>query len=430
VRDDGKSSYFGIDVEVPSGDIEVLDSVNEIFEGAAAKYLSAVDADPSRSNQHEIGGLPSVGFKNFLGTPGKSDGYSFPALMAYLTDEEDAELCQDTVTWYDARWKNPKRSPEYRLYYKSNAVTELIQPTDFFLVAKKRDGSLLLLFTPAGSSVEFQLRHLFGLSDVDQDFTSASMPSQTLILPIKMLLEELGVRAFDEGEAQNDLDMLLERFPDKFPKTAEFSAVAREVTEFDCIMDPDAALIGWMEREEALFRAYERHIVSERLRSGFGSAGNDVDEFIAFSLSVQNRRKSRVGHAFENHLGFVFKEHKLPFEKGGGSRVTENKAKPDFLFPDFSAYHDSSYPTEKICLLGAKTTCKDRWRQVLSEGDRLDRKFLATLEAGISSSQTDEMRAKNLHLVIPAAVHGSFTEAQKAWLYSMADFIDEVRSAH
>lgn len=428
--DDWRTSYFGIDVEVPSGDIEVLNSVNEIFEGAAAKYLSVVDADPAKSNQHEIGGLPSVGFKSFLGTPGKSDGYPFPALMAYLTDEEDAELSQDTVTWYDVRWKNPKRSPEYRLYYKSNAVTELIQPTDFFLVAKKRDGSLLLLFTPAGSSVEFQLRHLFGLSDVDEDFTSASMPSQTLILPIKMLLEELGVRTYNENEAQNDLDMLLARFPDKLPKTAEFSAVAREVTDFDCVADPDRALMAWMEREEALFRAYERHLVAERLSSGFGPAGDDVDEFIAFSLSVQNRRKSRVGHAFENHLGFVFQEHKLPFQKGGGSRVTENKAKPDFLFPGFDAYHDSSYPREEIFLLGAKTTCKDRWRQVLSEGDRLDRKFLATLEAGISSFQTDEMKAKNLQLVIPAEVHGSFNENQRRWLYSMSDFIDKVRIAN
>ncbi|MFP3976654.1 type II restriction endonuclease [Marinobacter sp. KMM 10035] len=408
----------------------MLDSVSEIFEGAAAKYLSVVDSDSSRSNQHEIGGLPSVGFKRYLGTPGKSDEYRFPSLMAYLTDEEEAELCQDSVTWYDSRRKNPKRSPEYRLYYKSNAVTDQIQPTDFFLVAKKRDGSLLLLFTPAGSSVEFQLRHLFGLSDVDKDFTSASMPTQTLILPIKMLLEDLGVQAFDETEAQNDLDMLLARFPDKLPKTSEFSAVAREVTNFDCVTDPDVALLGWMEREEALFRAYERHIVSERLRFGFGPAGDDVDEFITFSLSVQNRRKSRVGHAFENHLGFVFCEHRLPFEKGGGSRVTENKAKPDFLFPDFKAYHDSSYPISKIFLLGAKTTCKDRWRQVLSEGDRLDRKFLVTLEAGISTTQTDEMRAKNLQLVIPTGVHGSFNEDQKRWLYSMSDFIEKVRAVH
>lgn len=406
----------------------MLDSVKQIFEGAAAKYLSAVDADSSRSNQHEIGGLPSVGFREYLGAPGKGEYMRFSCLMAYLTDESEPEFCLDAVTWYDSRHNQPHRSPEYRLYYKSNAVTELIQPTDFLLVAKKTDGSLVLLFTPAGSSVEQQLRHLFGLSGLrDVGFTPADMPAGTLALPIRLLLEELGIQAFDEGEAHDDLQLLLEQFPNRFPPTREFSAFARELTDFNALDDPDQALMGWMEREEALFRAFERHTVAERLRQGFGAGGDDVDEFISFSLSVQNRRKSRVGHAFENHLAYLFHENRLAFEKGGGSRVTENKAKPDFLFPSFAAYHDRSYPEHKIFLLGAKTTCKDRWRQVLAEGDRLRRKYLATMEAGISANQTEEMKSKGLQLVVPASLHRSFNDNQRGWLFSLADFIAEVR---
>jgi hypothetical protein len=50
-----------------------------------------------------------------------------------------------------------------------------------------------------------------------------------------------------------------------------------------------------MDREEVLFRTLERHIVNERLRRGF----SDGDEFVAFSLSVQNRRKARAGRALE-----------------------------------------------------------------------------------------------------------------------------------
>ena len=408
----------------------MLDSVREIFEGAAAKYLSAVDADSARSNQHEIGGLPSVGFREHLGEPSKGERRRLNCLMAYLTDEEEPEFCLDHVTWYDSRYKQLHRSPEYRLYYKSNAVTERIQPTDFLLVAKKTDGSLVLLFTPAGSSVEQQLRHLFGLSGLrDVGFTAAAMPAGTLALPIRLLLEELGIQAFDEAEAQNDLELLLEQFPERFPTTLLFSAFARKLTHFNCVDDPDQALLGWMEREEALFRAYERHTVAARLREGFGTAGDDVDEFISFSLSVQNRRKSRVGHAFENHLSYLFVQNQLAFETGGGPRVTENKAKPDFLFPSFAAYHDEAYPERRIFLLGAKTTCKDRWRQVLAEGDRLKHKYLATMEAGISVGQTDEMRSKSLQLVIPASLHGSFTVDQQGWLFSMADFIAEVRGA-
>lgn len=142
---------------------------------------------------------------------------------------------------------------------------------------------------------------------------------------------------------------------------------------------------------------------------------------------MQNRRKSRVGYAFENHLAEIFTRHNLAFETGSGSRVTENKSKPDFLFPSFKAYHDPSFPTDNLYLLGAKTTCKDRWRQVLSEGDRIDQKFLATLEPSISEAQTDEMRSKNLQLVVPFAIHGTFKAEQRSWLYSLGDFVCEVK---
>ena len=405
----------------------MFNSVNDIFEGAAAKFLSAVDAEKTRSHQHEIGGLPSVGFKRYLGEPGKEEEYRFRCVMAYIREDDDIEMCEDIVTWYDSRRKVAHRSPEYRLYYKDNSVTNMIHEGDLFLIAKKSDGSLLLIFCPPDSSAEHQLRHLFGIGSPGERFSAAEMPEKTLILPLKLLLEEIGISAFDEKQAENDLDIVLDRFPDQFPKTADFSNLARELTGLNALDEPDAALVGWMEREEALFRAYERHIVQQRLREGFGPQGDDVDEFISFSLSVQNRRKSRVGHAFENHLGEVFNQNGLPFEKGGGKRVTENSAKPDFLFPNFEAYHSESFCKHNVFLLGAKTTCKDRWRQVLAEGDKLDKKYLATLEPGISYAQTREMEAKNLQLVVPASVHGTFNGDQQKWLFTLGDFVNLVK---
>lgn len=406
----------------------MLSSVREIFAGAAAKYLTTVDADPLKSNQHEIGGLVKVGFKAHLGEPSKDSEKRFKCLMAYLTDESEPETLQDTITWYDTRRNNPQRAPEYRLYYKSNSVTERIEVGDFFLIAKMQDNTLILLFTPPGTIIESQLRHLFGLPKITERFSPAEMPNETLLFPIKLLLEEIGIAAFDEASSENDLRLLIEKYPNQFPKTSEFSALARSLTDHCFKDDPDTALTGWMEREEALFRAYERHIVAEKLRSGFGDSGDDVDEFISFSLSVQNRRKSRVGYAFENHLTYLFEQFNLPFEKGSGTRVTENKAKPDFLFPCFDAYHDYTYPVEKIFLLGAKTTCKDRWRQVLSEGDRLNKKYLITLEAGITTTQTDEMKAKDLQLIIPNPIKVSYTSKQQNWLLSVSDFISLIES--
>jgi hypothetical protein len=74
-------------------------------------------------------------------------------------------------------------------------------------------------------------------------------------------------------------------------------------------------------------------------------------------------------------------------------------------------------------MLGVKTTCKDRWRQVLAEADRVKHKHLLTLEAAISSNQTDEMQAKNLQLVLPQRLHESYSDSQRAWLMNVSSFV-------
>lgn len=409
----------------------MLETVSEIFEAAAAKYLTAVDAAPDdKSNQHEVGGLIKAGLGKLLGTG--SDTFHYPTIYAYLPGESDSDemppvICEAEASWYDSRRKDPTRGPEYRLYYDENEVTEQIREGDLLVVAKNRNGSLALIFTPQGSPAEAQLRHLFGLQDLTSRMKPAALPEQSMILPVRLLLEEIGINPFREKEVDDDLEMLLERFPKGLPKTEVLSSLARDLTGIDSRDDADLALLAWLDREELLFRAYEKHLVAQRLREGFGDDGADVDAFVSFSLSVHNRRKSRVGHAFENHLTEIFKQHGLTFERGKGSLYTEGRQQPDWMFPSFSAYHDSSFPTEKLTLLGAKTTCKDRWRQVLAEGDRLERKYLATLEAGISERQTNQMQEKSLQLVIPGRIHTTYSEQQQRWLYTVSDFINDVR---
>lgn len=406
--------------------------ISDYFEGVSAKYLSAVDARPERSNQHEIGGLPAAGFKQFLGAPSKNEKRRFRARMAYLTDSEEAPvIVEDSVTWYDVRWNQQDRSPEYRLYYKSNDVTGLIAEGDFLLVGKLRDGSLLLTFTPAGSTTEHQLRAIFGIESVTEKFQPVRMEAASLLLPLRLVLEDLGMVFSPAGADDNTwLERILSAFGDNgFPATSGFSEFARETVEadIDTTAAPDDSLIAWMNHEERLFRILERHVVRHRLQQGFGERGDDVDAFVDFSLSVQNRRKSRVGRAFESHLAKIFSDNNLEFEQGGGKKVTENNSKPDFLFPRFSDYGNPTFPTASLRLLGAKTTCKDRWRQVMAEGARIPEKHLVTLEAAISESQTDEMKASRLQLVVPAAIHSTYTLKQQSWLMSISQFITEIR---
>lgn len=78
-------------------------------------------------------------------------------------------------------------------------------------------------------------------------------------------------------------------------------------------------------------------------------------------------------------------------------------------------------------MLGVKSACKDRWRQVLAEADRIEHKHLLTLEASISKHQTDEMQAKNLQLVLPRGLHGIYALEQQTWLMDISSLAELVR---
>lgn len=77
----------------------------------------------------------------------------------------------------------------------------------------------------------------------------------------------------------------------------------------------------------------------------------------------------------------------------------------------------------RLSMLAVKSTCKDRWRQVLAEADRIGEKHLLTLETAISDNQTAEMQSKQLQLVVPRALHSTYNEAQRAWLFDVGAFI-------
>ena len=188
------------------------------------------------------------------------------------------------------------------------------------------------------------------------------------------------------------------------------------------------ALVAWLSHEEAMFRRLERRIVAKRLDQGFRDDGGatDVDGFIRFSLSVQNRRKSRMGQSLEHHLEAVFRAHGMAYVRGA---VTENNQRPDFLFPSEEAYRtapDAGHAC--LTMLGTKSSCKERWRQVLAEAAKIPRKHLLTLEPGISELQTGQMANSDLQLVVPQPIQETYTNGQRAWLWNVRDFIGDVQA--
>lgn len=130
-------------------------------------------------------------------------------------------------------------------------------------------------------------------------------------------------------------------------------------------------------------------------------------------------------HGQVNHLVELFTRHGLRFTP---QARTEASNQPDFIFPGERAYHDATFNAALLVMLGVKSTSKDRWRQVLTEADRIPQKHLCTLEAGISTKQTDEMRRQSLTLVERAGLDATYMSAQRSALLSVAEFVDFVRT--
>lgn len=408
---------------------KIHEKLADYFVGVGGKRLAAVDTRNSSSNQHEINGsgefLALLGSQERRARGPNSIDNRFPTKFIWLGSEDEMFAESGLVSWYDTRKQSEHRRPEWRLYYQNNAVTALMREGDALFVALRTDGSLLLIVAPEGSTAERQLLWLFGFpTALSKEFSIKNAVGGDIGFAARFILGEIG----EEIETDDtDLDYWLKPFRSKFPTTSKMSEVARlslpHVRPED---DADHALISWLEREEQLFRKLEHRLVEKRLRSGFfDGLSVDVDGFISFSMSVQNRRKARMGHSLENHLQYIFLNLGIAHDRG---QKTENNYRPDFLFPGQRYYLDSDFPTDCLTMLGAKSTCKDRWRQVLSEAARIGTKHLLTLEPSISVNQTDQMRAHNLQLVVPTKIQATYTDFQRSWLMSLTEFISLVRS--
>ncbi|MDD7219791.1 MAG: type II restriction endonuclease [Clostridia bacterium] len=186
--------------------------------------------------------------------------------------------------------------------------------------------------------------------------------------------------------------------------------------------NPDKILLQWTNTEFRLFRALEDAKYGDQIKRGFSS----VDEFIEVANKVLNRRKSRAGKSLEHHLAAIFDSCKIKYTP---QAVTEGNKRPDFIFPSIEDYHNAEFSIEHLCSLAAKTTCKDRWRQILNEGNRFKgrNKYLCTLQQGISSAQMDEMEAEKVILVVPKPYISSYPSDRQDRIWTISKFIDFVK---
>ncbi len=231
-----------------------------------------------------------------------------------------------------------------------------------------------------------------------------------------------------EIKEKNAIDSFISGLNGQFPTSYEMSSAAR-VIQYNvylnrtmAIRDPDSVLLSWTEEEYRLFRAIEQSRYGERISRGFQS----VDDFVALANQVLNRRKSRAGKSLENHLAAIFDENKIEYT---AQPVTEGNKRPDFVFPSEDAYHDMTFSVDKLCTLAAKTTCKDRWRQILNEANRLrdKNKYLCTMQQGISAAQMDEMQAEKVVLVVPKNYISAYPKDRRSRIWTVSKFVNYVK---
>lgn len=231
-----------------------------------------------------------------------------------------------------------------------------------------------------------------------------------------------------EHQEKLEIDKFISSLDVDFPSSEQMSAAARHIQDLiynhqEYIRtNPDKKLLDWTDAEYKLFRALEYARYGEMISKGFTS----VEDFITIANQVLNRRKSRAGKSLEHHLAAIFDGNMITYQP---QAITEGNKKPDFIFPSQEAYHDASFPTEKLISLAAKTTCKDRWRQIINEADRLRGrpKYLCTLQQGISSAQMDEMEAEQVILVVPKPYIKAYPADKQDRIWTIGKFVEFIK---
>ena len=210
-----------------------------------------------------------------------------------------------------------------------------------------------------------------------------------------------------------------------FPSGKEILKKAVELSPAHRKLEPDARLLARRDCEYQVFQSIEEAIELPGIREGF----ENVDQFVARAQSVLQRRKVRSGRSLELHVRQIFQEEDLAEGRHFSHGVdSEPGSKPDFLFPSQASYRDPGFPESKLRMLAVKTTCKDRWRQVLREADRIRTKHLLTLQEGVSANQYRQMAESGVRLVVPEGHIKKFRREIRAELTTLSSFIQDVRS--
>ncbi len=374
----------------------------QTYDISYCKFLSANDT--KSTGAHQSGYLVSKSaWQMFLNQePKKGQNIKVNIRIKWQDDFET----HSTFTYYGSA-KNEFRLTNFGRHFP---FREEKNTGDLFVLCKVNED----YFKAYILSHDEEIDDFLAAVNISSNQTNAIIPSQ--------------FQQTDEEKLSGCFYLFLKSIESGFPTTIELAKNARncynisyQITKEVIKSNPDKEIVNWLDAEYQLFKVIENDRYSLKIKTPFAS----VEEFIKTANTLLQRRKSRAGTSLEHHLAEVFRTFDLTFST---QSVTEANKKPDFLFPGIEAYLSSSFDHTKLFMLASKTTCKDRWRQVLNEADRIKVKHLFTLQQGISKNQLEEMYRSNVCLVVPAQYLKSFPKEFRNNILTLDSFIREVEA--
>lgn len=185
------------------------------------------------------------------------------------------------------------------------------------------------------------------------------------------------------------------------------------------------------------FRHYKRYELRRRaaelvsLLAGSGDLVTAVvrrfPEIDRIFLSASQQRKTRAGRSFEHHITASLKAGHIRFVE---QAVTGGR-RPDFVMPDLPVLRSRKRAHGDALVVAAKTTLRERWKQVTSEKLNCD-VFLATVDDRVARTSIQEMADAGIRLVVPETLKTSDEAHYKGQsnVLSFREFFDnEIRGA-
>lgn len=388
------------------------------------KKLSNNDRDWSRLQNKKQNGVYIP--------PAQRDGGFFPPLAVKTRSPEEADEIREV--FFLTEWPQVDERRKTRLvnYTSKGAETHMtglpkaafgdLGPASWLVMAPKLDASeptFVCLTIDSSSEAAVVLTETLGLGadfvvgvlapavvvaqerDLIMDFAGevanawlagdvARFAGDRAAMPTTMALAEMARKVFLDGRGMASLD------PFALENPGDAIREISRVIEWDLFRDYQRK-----ERAVELVRAvFGDEPISLDIKSVVRRMVDSFGEIDRIMLSASQQRKSRAGYSFEHQIEAMLIAGNIPFAK---QVVMDAKKRPDFVLPSLKHLRADLEGPARGLILSAKTTLRERWKQVEREMGGSDL-FLATVDETVAANAIEDMAAMNITLVVPESL--------------------------